>query len=78
MAKVDFEQSLGKQPGQQLDQLGKLAKAIERQAAIKAIIDLKADGMPVEVASDLLCGVAEGRESEVLETLARVGQKFIR
>ena len=75
MGKPDFEQKLGRQ---QLDQLGKLAKAIEQQAAIKVIIGLAADGMPTEVASDLLKGVAEGREREVLETVARVGQKFIK
>ena len=39
MGKPDFEQKLGRQ---QLDQLGKLAKAIEQQAAIKVIIGLAA------------------------------------
>lgn len=77
----DREQNLGRRPargGQQLSNLEKYAKAVEQQAAIMGIIDLHMEGMPANVAGDLLQGVAEGREDEVLQTIARVGQKFIK
>ena len=77
----DCDQNLGRQPArgsQQLSRLGKYAKAIEQQAAIIAIIRLHDEGMPSEVAGDLLREVAEGWEGEVLQTITRVGQKFIK
>lgn len=81
MAKPDFEQNLGrdlKNSGQQLNWLGKSAKFIEQQAAILLIFHHHAKEMPTEVAGNLMHGVAEGREVEVLQTLTRVGQKFLK
>jgi len=73
----DHEQNLGRRPAKG-GQRGKYAKCVGRQIAIATIIYLHGEGMPTEVAGDLLYGVVAGRESEVRKTIARVGQKFIK
>ena len=77
MAELNCQEKLGGLSGQQLDNLRKLATAIEKQAAVILCIWFQRNGMPIEVVGDFLRGVAEGQEAEVLQTIGEVGQKFI-
>jgi len=42
------------------------------------LITLYDEGMSTDIAGEFMKGIADGKEKQVLETLALVGEKFVR